>query len=466
MDSLDKNKLTDRLREETLAHRMGEALDRLSPGDIRQCPDAEVIAAYHEGALDPAENAPWETHFAMCSRCRKILAVLAASVEAPLAESEIARLGELVGSATRPAQAAPSQTIKPIRPRDREWRARWLAPALGVAAVLAAWFAMRPPWRAKNRESSGTLVAQAPKNEALPQTELRSLDRFSPAEPKKKEAESAVPTPTAAPVPALVQSVLKTLPANPASPPSEKDGVANGNAVAEIGPNARPAERAPRDEKQKQGELDAASSAVPPPAPQAQARIASGAREVAEAPRASSQTVTVAGEAPPISTAQGEPGDSIAPQGVSNEPANGQPMKARTYRALAKAAAAPGSTVIVKSPSGTLLWRAGSRGSIERSGDGGVAWIAQESPSQEDWLAGSAASDTICWLVGRNGAIAKTTDGQHWEKIAPPPFSASAEGKFPDWTGVTLRNAETVTITAGDRRRYATQDGGKTWQAQ
>ena len=466
MDSQGKNKLTDRLREEALARRMGEALDRLSPGDTRECPDAEIVAAYHERALDPPESTQWETHFARCSRCRKILTVLAASVETPLAENEIARPGELVGSSTRPVQVVPSQKIKPIRPGTWDWRVRWLAPALGVAAVLAMWFAVRPPWRARNPESSGTLIAQAPKNEALPPTESRSLDRFSTAESKKKEAESAVPAPVAAPVPAQVRSALKTLPASPASPPAEQNEVPSSNAIAEVRPGARSADSAARDEKQNRSELDVAPAAAPPPAPQAQARIASGTREAAGAASSTAQTVTVAGEAPSISTAQRKPGDSIAPQGVSNEPANGQPLEARTYRALAKAAAAPDSIVFVKNPSGTLLWRAGSKGSIERSGDVGVTWIEQESPSQDDWLAGASVSETVCWLVGRNGAIARTTYGLRWEKIAPPSSSANGRGNFPDWTGVTARNAETVTITAGDRRRYATQDGGKTWQAQ
>jgi hypothetical protein len=464
MDSHDKKELTDRLREEALAQRLGEALDRLSRDDIRGCPGAEIIAGYQEQALDPAETVQWESHFAICSRCRKILAVLAASVEAPLAENEIARLGESVGSAKRPPRTDPSHKIKPFRPGAWDWRMRWLAPALGVAAVLAVWFALRPPWRAKNPESSGTLIAQTPKNEALPQAALRSLDRFSTAAPAKKEEAVAAP----APVPAKDQSVLKTLPASPASPPSkkDKDEVANGNAVAEIRPNATPAENAPRDDKQKRAELDAVSGASPAPAPQAQARIASRAREVAEAPTSASQTVTVTGEAPPTSAAQSEVGESVATQNASNEPANARPLKNRAYAALAKAAAPPGGAIVVKSSSGALLWRAGSGGSIQRSSDGGVTWISQESPSQEDWLAGSATSDTACWLVGRNGAIARTTDGQRWEKISPPFASASASGKFPDWTGVMARNAEAATITASDQRRYATQDGGKTWQAQ
>jgi hypothetical protein len=32
--------------------------------------------------------------------------------------------------------------------------------------------------------------------------------------------------------------------------------------------------------------------------------------------------------------------------------------------------------------------------------------------------------------------------------------------------GVTASDAQSATITAGDGRRFATHDGGKTWQSQ
>src|SRR6267154_1086692 len=149
-----------RLREEALARRMGEALDRLSVSGPGECPDAEVIAAYHERALQPDEIAHWESHFSGCSRCRKILAVLAASVDAPLAEKEVERLGELVAAATHLPGVVTHGKQKLVRLDRFDWRARWLAPALSVAAVLAVRFALRPPWRTTGPGTSETIVAQ------------------------------------------------------------------------------------------------------------------------------------------------------------------------------------------------------------------------------------------------------------------------------------------------------------------
>jgi photosystem II stability/assembly factor-like uncharacterized protein len=105
-------------------------------------------------------------------------------------------------------------------------------------------------------------------------------------------------------------------------------------------------------------------------------------------------------------------------------------------------------------------------GHIERSTDAGRTWILQASPSQQEWIAGAAISDTVCWIVGRNGSIARTTDGEHWEKIAPPSLSAAASRQFTDWINVMASDAQTATITSSDQHRYATQDGGMTWRAQ
>jgi photosystem II stability/assembly factor-like uncharacterized protein len=162
-----------------------------------------------------------------------------------------------------------------------------------------------------------------------------------------------------------------------------------------------------------------------------------------------------------IETTNSTLGGALNASNVANLPLNG-----RDYQSLLKLDAAGELPVQVKTPSGKILWRAGKVGNIQRSADAGRTWILQTSPSQEDWLAGAAASDKICWMVGRNGAIAWTTNGKHWKKIAPPPAAADASGKLPDWIEITAAGAREATITASDQRHYVTQDGGKTWRAQ
>jgi photosystem II stability/assembly factor-like uncharacterized protein len=166
------------------------------------------------------------------------------------------------------------------------------------------------------------------------------------------------------------------------------------------------------------------------------------------------------------------------PRPAANAPARALAAPSARAATQGKSAAADKSIVtfnafsstnngaILKSPTGAVSWRIGGDGRIERSTDAGRTWALQMSPVQEEWLAGAAVSETTCWIVGRNGAIARTTDGEHWEQIASPPMASAASGKLPDWIAITATDAQTATITASDQRRYATQDGGKTWRTQ
>ena len=124
------------------------------------------------------------------------------------------------------------------------------------------------------------------------------------------------------------------------------------------------------------------------------------------------------------------------------------------------------TSLLLKPESGSSLWRAGIAGVIEHSVDAGKTWSPQISPSKDDWLAGTAISDSLCWLAGRNGAIARTTDGKNWESVAPPSQAAANNAKSPDWTGITASDARTAAITGSDGTKFATTDGGKTWRQQ
>jgi photosystem II stability/assembly factor-like uncharacterized protein len=106
------------------------------------------------------------------------------------------------------------------------------------------------------------------------------------------------------------------------------------------------------------------------------------------------------------------------------------------------------------------MWRLGIGGSIEKSGGRGQTWQQQSSGVTEDLIAGSAASDVSAWVVGRGRVILRTTDGQRWERIAPP------AGMTGEWIAISARDAMTATASANDLRRFSTEDGGKTWTQQ
>src|ERR1700687_5974588 len=131
MDSSKSDESRDRRGAEASHRRGGEGLDQLAHVYVQECPDAELIAAYHEKSLQQDEITKWEDHFATCTRCRKILLVLAASAGTPLDEKEVAGLGQLVATARPPMEEA-----HPVR---MNWRARLLAPVLGkILPALAS----------------------------------------------------------------------------------------------------------------------------------------------------------------------------------------------------------------------------------------------------------------------------------------------------------------------------------------
>jgi hypothetical protein len=476
MDSQDRDDPKIRRREEMLARRVGEALDQLNPQDAAECPDAEVIAAYAEQALAPEESAKWEGHFATCARCRKILRVLAASVETPLAGKEVALLGELVSTVHSPVEITAGSASR-VHPRVVDWRRRWLAPALGVAAVLVVWFAMRPPWRATNPGTSTTLVAQAPKEE-LPMSPAPSgTDRLSRVAPQQDLKTETAPQPD--------HFSANTRPLNEPLEAPAKDRADAGATLDSVSP--KPGEesnslQAEKKLKSLRDEREIQPPAIPPPpsappktaagmqapaAPQSEAKAASGAavsggaqveanaNAIGNALSRDKQAASVQGEA--AANTGGTVAPTISPEARAS---------ARKEQPLAVFRQVQKYDSLLKAPSGSAVWRAGKGGIIERSTDAGKTWVSQASPSQEDWLAGAAVSDAICWLVGRNGAIARTADGEHWERIAPPSQAAEADAKFPDWNAITALDGQSATIAANDGRRYATPDAGKTWRLQ
>ena len=101
----------------------------------------------------------------------------------------------------------------------------------------------------------------------------------------------------------------------------------------------------------------------------------------------------------------------------------------------------------------------GIGGRIERSTDRGQTWQPQSSGVTTD-LSPAQGLEGRGLGGGRAGAILRTIDGEHWERIAPP------EGMTGEWAAIAAHDAMSATAVAADLRRFATTDGGRTWTQQ
>ena len=108
-------------------------------------------------------------------------------------------------------------------------------------------------------------------------------------------------------------------------------------------------------------------------------------------------------------------------------------------------------------PEGRVRIRVGTGGAIERSDDGGTTWTAQMSGVSVDLTAVSPVSSRICWAAGRQGTVLLTTDGGTWERR---PFPVNT-----DLVAISATDRQAATVTTVDGRRFATRDGGASWQA-
>ncbi|MBI1873198.1 MAG: hypothetical protein HYS05_04820 [Acidobacteria bacterium] len=166
---------------------------------------------------------------------------------------------------------------------------------------------------------------------------------------------------------------------------------------------------------------------------------------------AKKEAPTVAAEA--AGAVAGKPAASPPAPAVAPAP---RTLASRVDAAAADAAMGRQAGLVVIAPGAQVQWRAGPGGQIEQSRDAGATWDAQNAGTSEDLLAGSAPSDSVCWIVGRGGTILRSTDGRAWSRLESP---VSA-----DLVSVAATDAANATIAAVDGQRFMTRDGGGTWE--
>ena len=461
MEERDTEKAFERLLARTLR-------ESLRPGGTN-CPAPDTLAAYADRELSDAEASRWEVHFSQCARCQHALGALAMTEVEPVADLAVAAAAAAPQAAAKSAVpsilSAPEKDIQTPR---RFWNWRWLAPALATAAVVALWVAVRPAPHVVKAPTASQPAAEAQNQIAqnnpqpAPEAEVPS-DRGAENQAATGGSTPAAPAPRAGTGPAAREESPESANAKKTAPARVKPGRGVDTLAAEARQRkAAPATR-PRDALADQesradqgvagrrkeadksqaisgapgGPAGTATTAATPPAPRtSDGKLAGG-------------TAGLGGLAPPSTgAAKKKAGDEVSALEV--QPATPQRGFTMSETALLK------PPVIIDPPTGSVRWRVGAGGAIAHSRNAGRTWEAQTSNVQADLLAGSAPSEIVCWVVGREGTILRTTDGEHWEKISSP---APA-----DWISVQAKDALRASVFAAGHKRYDTEDGGRTWR--
>jgi Photosynthesis system II assembly factor YCF48 len=440
------------------------------------CPDAEVLAAYHERSLLPEELNSWKEHLVGCANCQRILAQLEATDEISFLAAEreevlrkssepvvAPRNVEAFPAAPAPGQsqgaagaAPPKKSRRALLLRGARWQ--WLAPAGAIAAGLLVWIALH-------------------ENQPLPLPSLKQV----------QVATNQAPPPPTPSVSTAVPEISPSAKAALQKRPSAADEFASRNTpgasgavkpdgkqeyLAQVSPSKSMAdkesrlgkdrERSPSDDLLRAQEpLDRDAKTVTNARQEnAEVQFQAQAANVQSQNQLNTNSPKVPGPAPlGQMEAKRRKAASAAPAAPPSPPAAvGGVAASYNSSASLEVAQAISNPHLISPPGSSVIWRAGRSGLIELSKDGGASWSRQSSGVLADLLTGSAPSDKICWIVGRVGAILLTTDGgAHWTLI-PSPLSE-------DLGGIRATDERHATIwNARNAKYFETSDGGLTWK--
>jgi photosystem II stability/assembly factor-like uncharacterized protein len=116
---------------------------------------------------------------------------------------------------------------------------------------------------------------------------------------------------------------------------------------------------------------------------------------------------------------------------------------------------AEAAIVEIHSPDPARRWRIRDA-AVERSTNGGASWQSATIPAGVVVTAGMSPAPDVCWLVGPNGTVLRTTNGLRFDAVSIPTAGPLVS--------VQAADAMRATVRAADGRGYVTEDGGKSWK--
>lgn len=443
------------------------------------CPEPELLAAYFEHSLPHEEAAQFDRHVSTCSRCREQLAMMVRADDVP-----------------------PKSKTKTMWLLD--WRL--LAATAAVMVIVTVWATRHPERPASvSQNLNAPLVAvskEAPSND-LTAAPTREND-LTALPPSSRETDKTAKPARVHPLAGAPQSsVAERVDEKKAASSDAVSDLVSGSTVRPIGKqsaNNQAVETKSPEVGTAQQRSDAGigqgSGQGFGMAPAQNARVghaAGGQQQPAPQLRtqqrvqnmpASSQMVQVEASPQPVSPSTAPAPPAPASSKGADDSALGATSQsvtvesAREPQARTTANAKPNQTLanayaensgaaletleersagqVIDTPIPSVKWRISAAGFVERSEDSGATWQGQEPDPEAHLVAGSAPTEKVCWLVGKEGVVLVTKDAAKWKKI-PPPVAA-------DLTSVSAKSASAATVTTADGRRFTTHNEGKKWK--
>jgi hypothetical protein len=294
--------------------------------------------------------------------------------------------------------AAMVRAEPPAEPATPWWRRRatlgWLVPVTGAAAAAVVWLVVAP-----------------------------GLGRQAPAvEPLTLTRAPATPSPMPSPPPEMTMANGDLA----ARSDKQVDAFRMKDKKEEVRPQQVPLDKI--EAARPPASLFDAAPAAPAPVP-APAAGAGGAAPTLD------RRATLAEKAK-----AGTPGEQV---GTANE----QVTLATGFIAL--------PDVVSSNPASR--WRiTRTPGELQHSADGGATWELQQTRIPVELTAGASPQPSVCWMVGRGGAVLLTTDNRTWRRV---PFIQTT-----DLVAVSATDDSHATVTTSSGDKFVTADGGATWE--
>jgi Photosynthesis system II assembly factor YCF48/Putative zinc-finger len=488
----------DHLFERALAQHLRDE----AGGGESACLDAEMVAAYYEGALSEEEMSAAKNHLVSCPRCQEITAQLAATqtvneLRSNEDERSVAGVVALPGNDEVRADAAPARWKATRSPKETEaqvthfpakkkWLLRWAAPAAAIAAGILLYVGARDFRSQTKRTGPATEIAENREDNAGARDSyaVPAVPQNAPqGTPKQKDDDLAARVSrqrtAGKPAPSVLLDELESL-RSKAEPPKDskadkKSAPRASLATPAIGGNASTAQSDGRisaveqsknlaktkssDAADKSGVAGSLQNEREREQRQSLQAQASGAATGAPAvpasspppppapPPSASQQVTVTEAAPLVTT------ETVEVTSAPKKKEADLPVMSRNEMSILGLAPS-GRTA----RNGNSIWRFGERGTIAHSSDGGKTWKPQVAVVAATLTSGSAPAKNICWIAGAAGTLLRTTDGgKHWQLVITPIAG--------DLGGVLASDGKRANIwDAAHRETFQTSNGGKTWE--